>query len=183
MNNPVKASYTREDYEKLPEGGPYQLIGGQLTVSPSPSIRHQIISGNLFLAMATFVEKHELGIVLLAPSDVRFTDTDIVQPDLYFIKTEREHIIGKQYTEGPPDLLIEILSPSTAYHDLKLKKDLYELHKVPEYWIVDPESKTVDVYLLQGDRYGVHEQYTETDTIAAAHIDGFSLVVKAIFPR
>lgn len=183
MKIPIKTSYTREDYEKLPEGGPYQLIGGQLLVSPSPSPHHQIISAKLLRILANFVEEHGSGIVFHAPSDVRFTETDIVQPDLYFIRAAREHIIGEHYIEGPPDLLIEILSRGTAYQDLKKKKDLYERNKVPEYWIVDPTDKTVDVYLLEGNAYDKPIRLDAKNSVSATHIEGFTMPVEEIFKR
>ena len=183
MNIPAKASYTREDYEKLPEGAPYQLIAGQLIMSPGPSTSHQRISVTLSRVLSTFVVEHKLGTVFHAPSDVRLSEKDIVQPDLYFIKTEREHLIGPQYIEGPPDLLIEILSPSSAYYDLKQKKNLYELHKVPEYWIVDPEDHSVEVYLLEDEHYGITTRYTENHTVSAIQIEDFTIPVKAIFQR
>ena len=169
--------------KQLPEGAPYQLIAGQLVMSPGPSTSHQRISTNLLRALLPYVEEHGLGTIFHAPSDVRLSEKDIVQPDLYFIKTEREHLIGPQYIEGPPDLLIEILSPSSAYYDLKQKKNLYELHKVPEYWIVDPEDHTVEVYLLEDDTYGIATRYTENQTVSTTQIKGFSMDVNRIFQR
>src|SRR3990167_6684556 len=126
-----KKFYTYKDYEKLPEGAPYQLIGGELVMTPSPIPYHQEILGNIFYELKRFVEETTRG-------DVYFSETDIYQPDIIFISKDRLNIIGEKKIEGSPDLVIEILSPATAYYDLRIKKDTYEQSGVKEYWIVDP---------------------------------------------
>ena len=143
-----KKTYTYEDYAQLPEGAPYQLIDGALVMSPSPTPAHQRILRKLAFALGGFVEEHDLGEVLFAPMDVYLSNIDTPQPDLLFIAKARLGIIGEKYVDGAPDLVMEILSPSTAYHDLKKKKRLYEASGVKEYWIVDPEAREIEVYTL-----------------------------------
>src|SRR4030067_3285947 len=148
-----KKAYTYKDYERLPEGAPYQLIGGELVMTPSPVPYHQILIGRIFLKLSKYVEENSLGIVDLAPLDVYFSETDTYQPDIMFISKERLNIIGEKKIEGPPDLIIEILSPQTAYYDLRTKKDTYEKSGVKEYWIVDPLQKTIEAFFNKEDGF------------------------------
>ena len=141
-----KRDYTYADYEKLPEGAPYQLIGGNLVKEPAPVPYHQILSKRIALELATFVEKNGLGEVLYAPTDVYFSEKEVYQPDIMFISRERMNIIGEKNIEAAPDLIIEILSPSSAYYDLRHKMRVYETSGVKEYWIVDPIEKGIEVY-------------------------------------
>ncbi len=134
-----KRIYTYADYEKLPEGAPYQLIGGDLVKEPSPVPYHQILSRRIEFELVKFVEERALGEVLYAPMDVYLSDTEVYQPDILFISKERMSIIGEKKIEAAPDLVIEILSPSSAYYDLRHKKNVYETSGVKEYWVVDPQ--------------------------------------------
>src|SRR6266542_2906772 len=138
--------YTYEDYEKLPEGAPYQLIGGELVMTPSPVPYHQSVSRKIEFELIKFVEEKKLGEVFDAPIDVYLSETETYQPDIIFISKDRLRIIGEKKIEAAPDLVIEILSPSTAYYDLKHKRRIYESSGVREYWIVDPMEKSVEVY-------------------------------------
>ena len=112
-----KKKYTYEDYAKLPEGSPYQLIGGDLIMVPAPTPYHQRISRKIESLLLQHVEKNDLGEVLYSPIDVYFGEEDTFQPDIIFISKERSAIIGETKIEGAPDLIIEILSRSTAYYD------------------------------------------------------------------
>ncbi|HDD05196.1 MAG TPA: Uma2 family endonuclease [Candidatus Aenigmarchaeota archaeon] len=140
---PKKKRYTYEDYAKLPEGAPYQLIGGELVMVPSPTPYHQRVSRKLVFLLTEYVEKNDLGEVFYSPIDVYFDEEDVFQPDIVFISKARLDIIGEIKIEGPPDLIIEILSPSTAYYDLGRKYEVYERSGVKEYWVVHPERKSV----------------------------------------
>ncbi|MES3629219.1 MAG: Uma2 family endonuclease, partial [Longimonas sp.] len=131
---PDKEQYSYADYQQLPEGAPYQLIDGSLVMSPAPTSNHQRIVAYLYRALYACVE--DGGEVLFAPIDVKLSDTNVVQPDLVFVAKERLDVIGEQVIDGAPDLVMEVLSPSTAHHDLTTKKRLYEMHGVQEYWVV-----------------------------------------------
>ena len=141
-----KRVYTYADYEKLPEGAPYQLIGGDLIKEPSPVPYHQILSCRIEFELLKFVEERDLGQVLDAPMDVYLSETEVYQPDILFISKERMGIIGEKKIEAAPDLVIEILSPSSAYYDLRHKMHVYETSGVKEYWVVDPIEKDIEVY-------------------------------------
>ncbi len=138
--------YTARDYFNLPEGAPYQLIEGELIMSPSPLTEHQIISKNLELVIYTHVKKYNLGLALDASIDVYLNSRNAFQPDIIFISNDNKDIIKKHGIDGSPNLVIEILSPSNSYYDTKVKKDIYEKSGVKEYLIVDPKTETIDVY-------------------------------------
>ncbi len=176
-----KKVYTYEDYAQLPEGAPYQLIDGELVMSPAPTPRHQRISQNLNRALDRFVEDHGLGEVYCSPIDVYLSDIDTPQPDILFIAKARLDIIGEKYIEGAPDLVVEILSPSTAYYDLKKKKRLYETSGVKEYWVVDPEAQEIEVYALVEGRFELFAREAEQGVISSKLLGGFSVDLEGVF--
>lgn len=147
-----KKRYTYEDYAKLPEGAPYQLIGGELVMTPSPVPYHQIILMKIGTSIANYVMPKNLGLVLFAPIDVYLEEEETYQPDIIFISNKRMNIVGEKKIEGAPDLVIEILSPSTAYYDLRKKYWKYEEYGVKEYWIVDPDGRSVEVYINENKK-------------------------------
>ena len=176
-----KKVYTYEDYAQLPEGAPYQLIGGELVMSPSPTPTHQRISLNLSVALYLFVKEHDLGQILVAPMDVYLSETDTPQPDILFIAKTRLGIIGEKYVDGAPDLVVEILSPSAAYYDLKKKKRLYEASGVKEYWIVEPEAQEIEVYALVEGRFDLFGREAGQGTITSKLLAGFSVDLADVF--
>ncbi|MFZ3091562.1 MAG: Uma2 family endonuclease [Nitrospirota bacterium] len=174
-----KKTYTFEDYERLPEGAPYQLIGGELIMTPSPIPYHQKILGKIFFEMNKFVEEKNLGEVYLAPIDVYFSETDVYQPDIIFISKERLNIIGEKKIEGSPDLIVEILSPATAYYDLRIKKEMYERGSVKEYWIVDPMQKIIEVFVNKNGKFESLGNFK--DVVKSSLIEGFNILAKKVF--
>ncbi len=145
--------YTLADYEALPEGAPYQLIHGELVISPTPTPYHQKILGRILCKVLKFAEQSDLGQVFPSPIDVYFNDDNAYQPDVVFVSTERLDIIGETNVQGAPDLVVEVLS-SNAKRDLVDKKDVYEAFGVKEYWIIDPERKSIDVLENTLGKYG-----------------------------
>ena len=139
---------TWQDVLQMPEdGNRYEAIGGVLYVSPAPTLRHQWISGNLEEVLRRLLMNSGLGYVFHAPVGVEFPITDEgVQPDIIFVSKSRADRMVKEGIRGAPDLVIEILSPSTAQRDRTIKRDLYERQGVPAYWLVDPETETVEVW-------------------------------------
>lgn len=144
-----------EVWKTLPEGTLCQLINNKLIMSPAPNIRHQEVVGEIYLAISLLLRKNSLGKVLIAPTEVRFSNQNILQPDILFIKNENVDKIKEKRLEGAPDLVIEILSHSTSQLDYEEKKFIYERFGVSEYFIVDPGSKSVDSYFL---KEGVYEE-------------------------
>lgn len=141
--------FTYEDYCLLPEDRRYELIGGELFMVPSPSVIHQRVAANLEAILRAFVKNRNLGEVLDAPLDVVLSPHDVVQPDIVFISRERGHIVTDANLQGAPDLVIEILSPSTAERDRGLKRKLYARHGVRELWLVNAGAQTVEVFSLE----------------------------------
>ena len=143
---------TWDDYARFPDdGNRHELIDGRHYVSPSPRSRHQDILANLHLLLAPKVRELGLGRLFFAPLDVIFSDFDVVEPDLLFVRKERAGIV-QDWVRGAPDLVVEIISPSTRPRDERLKRDLYERFGVAEYWLVDPEAETVAVYRREGEQ-------------------------------
>lgn len=145
---------TYEDLRYWPEDGKrHQLVDGEHYVTPAPIPRHQIISGKLFSRIGRAVEERDLGLLLYAPVDVVLSEIDVVEPDLVFIRRERLGIVGETHVQGAPDLVVEILSPSTRRFDEITKRHLYERYGVGEYWVVDPEVDAIKVYRLGPEGY------------------------------
>ncbi len=173
--------YTYADYEKLPEGAPYQLIGGELIMTPAPIPYHQIVKNNIQFEMSVFVRDKKLGIVLDAPLDVYLSETETYQPDIIFISHDRLNIIGEKKIEAAPDLVIEILSPSTAYYDLKHKKHIYELSGVKEYWIVDPMEKSLELYENLNNEFALFSKARDKGLVKSKLLEGFSIETEKVF--
>lgn len=176
----TKPNLTCEDYAKTPDDECWELIDGELMMSPSPKRAHQRNQMKLGSRMSFFVEEKDLGEVY-SDFDVVLSNTDTVRPDLIFIAKDRLHIITEDNVHGAPDLVVEIRSPSTARYDWTVKRELYARHGVKEYWLVDPEAATVAVLLLDGGALKVAGVYGEKDTLASAVIDGFSIVLADVF--
>ena len=149
MATPGIHKLTLADYERIPpDGNRHEFLGGEEFVTPAPDVGHQRSSGKLQFLLAQHVKEGSLGEVFAAPTDVVLSDEDIVQPDLIFISTDRSAIVGEKNIQGAPDLVIEILSPSTAHVDRTLKRDLYARAGVREYWIVDRAARLVEVHVF-----------------------------------
>lgn len=174
-------TYTYKDYAALPEGAPYQLIGGELVLTPAPGTYHQVVSMKLEFEMARYVLERNLGLVLYAPVDVYLGETDTYQPDLIFISRERMHIIEPARINGAPDLVVEILSPATAYYDLRKKFRVYERCGVREYWVVDPEEKVIEVFALKEGKFVLVQRAEGTGEVSSGVIEGFTVSVESIF--
>ncbi len=157
---------TVKDYQQLPEGAPYQLINGQLIMSPSPNRIHQKLIGRIFSLILAHCDKLQIGEVYIAPSDVYLDDENVVQPDIYFVAVNNLSILTNAGADAAPDMIIELLSPSNAYYDMRAKLQLYEKYGVKEYFIVDPEDDMVVAYQLAAGRY--KEIYREYKKIESA---------------
>ena len=178
----LRTKLTYEDYRNTPDDERYELIDGELIMSPSPREAHQYADVELGATLHTFVKLHNLGRVYHAPFDVVLSDTDVVQPDLLFVSRERLHIITEDNIQGAPDLAVEILSPSTSARDRGYKRDLYAKHGVKEYWQVDTDAKQITVLSLNADGdYDVVAVYGVGQTLASPLLPGFALNLDEIF--
>ncbi len=174
-------NYTYEDYVRLPEGSPYQLIGGDLIMVPAPAPYHQRISRKIEFLLLQHVEENDLGEVFYSPIDVYFSEEDTFQPDILFILKERSNIIGETKIEGAPDLVIEILSPSTAYYDLGRKYKVYEKAGVKEYWLIHPDRKTIEIYINRGGKFKLIQAVEEAGIVKSELLEDFKVELGEIF--
>ena len=176
------AKFTYEDYRHTPADKRYELLEGELVVAPTPTITHQRVGIRLGTGLHTFVKERSLGEVLFAPCDVLLSNTDVVQPDLLFVSRERSDILlGGDNVRGAPDVVIEILSPSTSGIDRTLKRRLYAKYGVREYWQVDPDARTVAVLLMGRDDFDVAGTYGEGQTVTSPTLTGFTFNLDEIF--
>ena len=144
--------WTYEEFARLPSEGStrYEVIDGELAVTPAPTGAHQLVVAHLVRILGSFTHDRGLGVVVPSPIDVLFAEGDFFEPDVIFVQAGRAHLIGDRGIEAPPDLVIEITSPSTAHRDRGVKLERYRHFEVPEYWIVDLDARTVDVHRLSG---------------------------------
>jgi len=177
--------YAYEDLQAFPEGDGkrYEIIDGDLLVTPAPHSKHQLVLGNLYWWLRSYLEKNPVGKVLFAPADVVLSEVNVVEPDLLFLSNARRERLTRRNIQGAPDLVVEVLSESTRRTDEVRKRKLYESADVLEYWIVDPELETVKVYRKAGDRFGRAEELSADagDTITTPLLPGLALPVGKLF--
>jgi Uma2 family endonuclease len=177
-----KKKYTIDDYMLLEEGAPFQLIENDLVMSPSPNPYHQQLSVRLTHFMLTYLESiNDQGFLVAAPMDVYFDEDNAFQPDVIYISAERRAELIKYRIHGAPDIVIEILSPSNAYYDLRQKKDIYEKYGVKEYIIIDPIKETAELYALINGTYQLHQKAQKTELLHSLVIPGFSFDLNKLF--
>jgi len=156
-HDPKPASPTKLTYDHLilfpDDGNRHEIIDGKHYMNAAPIPYHQQLSSRLHVQLFHAIDDQHLGIVFAAPLDVQFTQHDVVKPDLVVVLAQND-IITSSRIKGAPDLVIEILSPSTKKNDEELKRRLYEQHRVPEYWIVDPKEHVLRQFVLnEGHAY------------------------------
>jgi Uma2 family endonuclease len=177
--------WTYEDYLAFPEEGPlrYEVIDGELYTTPAPTPRHQRIIGKLFRITDVFLMQNPLGEMFLAPIDVIFAHSPLqyMEPDLVYVSNERSAIVTEQNIQGAPDLVVEVLSRTTSLRDRREKRSLYERFGVPEYWIVDPETKTVQIFRLVEGHFMAPLDLCKTDILESPLLPGLSVSFSVVF--
>jgi len=173
--------FTYSDYAQLPDDKRYELIEGEFYLVPAPYLYHQRILRKFGTAISSHVEDRQLGEVFYSPCDVVLSDNNVVQPDLIFVSQERAAILTEANIQGAPDLVVEILSPSTKKRDLGIKRNLFAKYGVREYWIVDPEAKTVDVLSWTETGYRVEAVFPQTGVLSSSLFPGLKLDLSEIF--
>lgn len=174
---------TYDDYVKLPDDGKrYEIIDGELYVNPAPVPTHQFIIANIITAFRGYARAHG-GRAAGAPIDVLLGEGRIVQPDVVFIKNDRASIIGPKNIQGPPHIVVEVLSDGTRRYDEVKKRKLYESSGVDEYWVVDPEVELVKIYRASGGVYANAAEISADDggIITSPLLPGFSLPIAEVF--
>ncbi len=173
--------FTYDDYLLLPEDKRYEIVDGDLYLVPAPRTYHQIVCAQIESKLRQFVEKKKLGVVLDAPCDVYFSRYDIVQPDILFVAYDRRGMIKEKYVQGPPDLVIEVLSPSEPERDREIKRKLYAHAGVLEYWIVDPEAKSVEILSRRRGTLTKVRTFVGKEALTSPLLKGFKLSLPAAF--
>jgi Uma2 family endonuclease len=182
---PPQGHWTYEDYRKLPDDGwRYEVIEGELHMNPAPSFWHQDASINLATEMVNFVKQRQLGKVVTAPIDVKLGDlANPVQPDILFIHQDRLAMIQERWIDGPPDLIVEILLPGNWIDDRRTKFSLYAVSGVREYWIVDPDKRQIEVFMLRRGAYELIGRFDAGERARSEVLPGFEVVGGEICTR
>jgi len=192
----LKSSYNMEVLEQkmtyadlmefdIPEGdtGIYELLNGEIVRRSSPNTPHQRASMKLLVQLARFIEEKNLGELFHAPYDVYLDEYNAgIQPDLLFVSHERDFVIKENNgVVGAPDLVVEILSKGTTNRDRGIKKDIYEQFAVREYWIVDPQNRSIEVYRMENNRFRLYSFAAEEGMVKSSVLEGLELEVGTVF--
>ena len=182
---PEQGTWTYEDYLRLPnDGRRYEIVEGVLYVSPVPRYLHQFIAGAIFALLWNHVREQRLGVVLPAPFEVHLSErSKPIQPDVTFIRGKNQPPIDAVAFEGAPDLVVEVLSPSSLHQDRIAKFAACEQAGVPEYWIVDPETRSLEIHVLQDGFYVLHDHVVNGQFISTPTFPALSVRVSECFPE
>ena len=180
---PAQGQWTYQDYLKLPDDGRiYEIIEGVLYMTNAPNIDHQYTVMEIAFQLKRFIDKQQLGYVLTAPFEVHLTDkTRPVQPDILFIKTEKWPKPGAKYFQGAPDLIVEVMSPSSQRRDRVVKFTAYEQAGVLEYWIVNPKTKSVELFTLPGPEYVLVGEFIGEEIIESKLLPELQIKANSLF--
>ena len=162
----------------------YELLDGEIVKKKAPSPRHQRIARDLTIKMHPFAIEHKLGEVLPSPIDVFLNDTNSPQPDLVYVSTANAHIVTYDGVMGVPDLVVEVISPSSIYRDRVTKKALYERFGIQEYWLIDPADNFVEIYAITNGGYELlSAASTEEGQLISGVLPGLTLDLNALFAK
>ena len=177
----ISTQFTYEDLQHIPQDrNRYEIVEGDLLVARAPNTLHQTIVLNLGGDLRQHVRKHRLGRVFIAPYDIVFSPSTVLEPDLIFVSNARLHIIGKKNLSGPPDLVVEVLSESTAHVDREVKSKQYARYGVPELWLLDARGETIEIFRLGQGGYELVERLTFADTLTSPLFPGLRLAVSSL---
>ena len=177
----ISTKFTHADLLAIPNDGKRrEIVDGELIVTPAPKLGHQEILLNLAMAFGKYLEQHPTGKLIISPMDIILSDFDVLEPDLLLVLNENRGIL-QDWVRGAPDLVIEILSPTTAAHDRGPKLKAYAKYSVREYWIVVPEGYSIEVYRLGHGGFELARIYQEQEILSSPILPDFSLPVASIF--
>lgn len=169
---PSARHWTYDDYYNLDDGKRYEVIEGELVMmTPAPTFRHQDIQARLGYLIFNHVLEKGLGKMVFSPVDIVLDKDMVFQPDIVFISNENMGIIKDAAVFGPPDIAVEILSPSSIHRDMEIKKGIYEKYGIKEYWLVFPDEKVVEIFALRDGRYELASSSEEDGHINSAVLD------------
>lgn len=173
-----------DDYAAIDDGQRYEVLEGELVQMSAPSLRHQRVLQNISFELLSYTRAGNPGEAIISPFDVVLKagrPATILQPDVLFIRDER--FLTKANLQGPPDIVVEVLSPSNPGHDTVRKLGLYAQFGVPEYWIVPVGLDQIQVLLLGPEgHYGRPQLFIPGDMLTSAQLPGFAVPVESLFP-
>jgi len=173
---------TYEDWLATPDDNVMrEIIEGELYVVPPPSTEHQEVSNEIEFQLQLYLRKRRTGRMLHAPTGMRLSDDNVVEPDILVVLNDGAATIEHAAVMGPADLVVEILSRGTAKRDVGPKRRIYETFGVREYWIVDPVGQRIEVLTLQGGAYATHAVHDMGATLASPVLPGFELELRDVF--
>ena len=172
------------DLESMPEDGRrYEIYGGELVVVPSPLVRHQVLVGAVFRILDAYA-RGSGGTALVAPLDIVFDEFDVVQPDVLFFRAERAHLLQLDaVTRHAPDIVVEVLSPSTASTDRGRKMRTFARYGVPECWIVDPVARRIEIHALRNGVYLETQVAAGDETVQSVLLPDLTFEAARVFER
>ena len=176
--------FTYEDYLQLPDNGKrYEIIAGELYMSPAPNLGHQRTVGRFHLAIGNYLEKNQIGEVFTAPTDIILSDIDIFQPDIVFVSKEKFDRLTRENVQGAPDLVIEVLSPYTEKRDRTAKLKAYSKYGVLEYLMAGEENETLEAWRRKGKKLVFYALLDKTHTFTTPLLPGLEIPLKKIFRK
>ncbi|MXY95740.1 MAG: Uma2 family endonuclease [Caldilineaceae bacterium SB0670_bin_27] len=177
----VTTNFTYENYLKTSDDESYKLLDGELFILPAPNTAHQYVTMKLGARYDMFIEERRLGVGDSAPTDVLLSESDVGQLNLMFISSEQDGMVTSANVTGAPDLLVEIGSDANAERDEILRRNLYAEHGVKEYWMVDPDARTITVLILGRDDNGEVTPHRNGQSLNSRLLEGFSVNLDEVF--
>lgn len=174
---------TVDDYRATPDGTRYQLVEGDLyLMSPAPNLFHQDIAGNIYRLLRAHAERHHLGRVFIAPADVYLSVHDVVQPDVFFVAAANASILADDGAHGPPDLVVEVLSPKSAALE-KNKLRVYARYGVKEHWLIDPTLRQIHLYAFARQPTKAVRVVNENESFSSPLLPELTIAAADLFRR
>jgi len=171
-----------QNYLNAPEDGErFEIINGEMIVLPPPSTKDGWLVQELGFILGSFVRSQRLGLIYTAPVGVRLSENDIVEPDLFYVSEARRESLRERYFDGPPELVVEVMSLSSLRTDRIRKMALYQRAGVREYWIADPATESIHIFALQNGR--LVEQENSDGMVRSLLLPGLEIEVEELFSR
>jgi Uma2 family endonuclease len=178
---PRQGEWTYSDYAALDDGQRYEIVNGVLLMTPAPSWSHQEIVLEIASYLRTYLRKTGLGGAFVAPIDVELSPHDVFQPDIVVLLKESREKLKDRHIVGAPDLVIEVTSPGTRVFDRLNKYDAYARARVPEYWLANPETQSVEVLVYDGQTYRSQGIFEGKATLPSRVVPGLPVHVEDFF--
>ena len=179
---PKQGFWTYDDYAALPDDGKrYETLNGVLYMAPSPGWSHQEIVGEIFAYLRAHMRATGSGGAFMAPIDVELAPNTTFQPNVVVLLKASHKKLKERHIIGAPDLVVEVVSPTSETHDRYRKLVAYARGGVPEYWIVDPDSRTIEVLMLDGGEYQSQGVYRGKATLPSQIVPGLLVHVEQFF--